>query len=206
MGIRLLPLLFQICCSAVFITPRIVTAQIYSGTNAEGAVVLSNFQGAEAGELLVTAPSSVRAESKSIAVPSIKASTIPSGLKKLVEEVARQYRLDPHLLHAVIKVESDYNPLALSPKGARGLMQLMPDTARRFGVSDAFDPRENVQAGARYLTWLLALFKGDIELALAGYNAGEQAVVRAGYRLPDYPETQHYVPKVLSQYKLAAGS
>ncbi|MEO8600674.1 MAG: lytic transglycosylase domain-containing protein [bacterium] len=206
MEIRLLPLLVQLCCCAVFTTPRIVNAQIYSGANAEGDVILSNFQSTETNALLVTAPFYANAESKSVTALSIKAAKIPRGLKEMVDEIAREHRLDPLLLHAVIKVESGYNPQALSPKGARGLMQLMPDTARRFGVSNAFDPRENVQAGARYLTWLLALFKGDIELALAGYNAGEQAVIRAGYRLPRYPETERYVPKVLRQYRLAAGS
>ena len=201
MRIRLLHLLFYIYWGSALITPEIVFAQIYSDTNVDGAIVLSNFPAAEASELLVPVPSSVKEKSKSIAALAIRASRIPSALKKMIEEVAHEYHLDPQLLHAVIKVESGYDPRALSPKGARGLMQLMPDTARRFGASDAFDPRENVQAGARYLVWLLDLFKGDIALALAGYNAGEQAVIRAGYRLPDYPETRNYVPKVLRQYQ-----
>jgi soluble lytic murein transglycosylase-like protein len=118
-----------------------------------------------------------------------------------VEDAARQYGLDPYLLHAIIKVESGYNPRALSAKGARGLMQLMPETVRRFGVSDAFNPRENVRGGAEYMKWLLEIFHGDVELALAGYNAGEQAVIRAGYRIPAYGETRNYVPKVLAHYK-----
>jgi soluble lytic murein transglycosylase-like protein len=136
-----------------------------------------------------------------IASPSKKISAIPSAFKDVVEDAARQYGLDPYLLHAMIKVESGYDPRALSAKGARGLMQLMPETARRFGVSDAFNPRENVRAGAEYVHWLLELFQGDVELALAGYNAGEQAVIRAGYRIPAYGETRNYVPKVLAYYK-----
>jgi soluble lytic murein transglycosylase-like protein len=119
----------------------------------------------------------------------------------MVGDIARQYGLDPYLLHAMIKVESGYNPRALSAKGARGLMQLMPDTAHRFRVSDAFNPRENIRGGAEYVQWLLELFHGDVELALAGYHAGEQAVIRAGYRIPAYAETQNYVPRVLSHYK-----
>jgi soluble lytic murein transglycosylase-like protein len=82
-------------------------------------------------------------------------------------------------------------------------MQLKPATARRFGAKDIFDPRENIQAGARYLGWLLNFFQGDIELALAGYNAGEQAVVRAGYRIPDFGETRTFVPTVLMHYTSA---
>ena len=201
MRIRLLALLIPICWSSILITPGIASAQIYIGTNAEGTSVLSNFRAAETSELLVPAPATERVEARQAEAPRIRALRIPRIFKVMVEEIAREYRIDPNLLHAVIRVESGYDPRALSPKGARGLMQLMPATARRFGTSDTFDPRENVRAGAQYLVWLLGLFKGDIELALAGYNAGEQAVVRAGYRVPDYPETRNYVPKVLRYYR-----
>jgi soluble lytic murein transglycosylase-like protein len=110
------------------------------------------------------------------------------------------------LLHAVIAVESDYDAKAVSPKGAQGLMQLMPATAQRFGVANPFDPRENVRGGALYLKWLLDLFGGDLQLAIAGYNAGEQAVIRAGYRVPPYAETQKYVPRVMSRLQRAVPS
>jgi soluble lytic murein transglycosylase-like protein len=117
-----------------------------------------------------------------------------------VQEAARTYELEPALLHAVISVESGYNPKAKSRKGASGLMQLMPDTARRYGVADIFDPAQNVRAGARYLRDLLRMFNNDMKLALAAYNAGENAVIRHG-RIPPYQETVAYVPKVLAFYK-----
>ena len=110
-------------------------------------------------------------------------------------------RIDPALLDAVITVESGYNPQALSPKGAQGLMQLMPDTATRYGVTDRSDPVANLEGGARYLRDLLLMFKGDVTLALAGYNAGENAVIKAGNRVPAYAETQEYVVKVLEKYR-----
>jgi soluble lytic murein transglycosylase-like protein len=98
-------------------------------------------------------------------------------------------------------VESGYDAKAVSRKGAQGLMQLMPKTAQRFGVHNVFDPVENIRGGALYLKWLLDYFNGDLKLALAGYNAGEQEVVRAGYKIPANKETRDYVPKVLAHLK-----
>jgi len=118
-------------------------------------------------------------------------------------EVARVYNLDPKLLHAIAKVESNYNPRAVSPKGALGVMQLIPSTARLVGVSDPFDPRENIYGGARYLRYLLDKF-GDLTLALAAYNAGPKAVEAYG-GIPPYPETQRYVRSVLSLYQRLKG-
>ena len=119
----------------------------------------------------------------------------------IVDEVSRTYGLDSALLHAVISVESRYNPKAVSRKGAVGLMQLMPQTARRYGVADAFDPRQNLNGGAQYLRDLLRIFNNNVSLALAAYNAGEQAVMKHGNRIPPYGETQRYVPLVLDFYK-----
>jgi soluble lytic murein transglycosylase-like protein len=116
-----------------------------------------------------------------------------------IQQVAVTYQLEPALLHAVISAESGYNPQAISKKGARGLMQLMPTTARRFGVSDPDDPTANLQGGARYLRWLLDRFT-DLRLALAAYNAGEGAVQRYGHTIPPYPETRTYVRRVLDFY------
>ena len=113
--------------------------------------------------------------------------------------IAAETRLDPHLIHAVIWAESRCNPVAVSPKGARGLMQLMPGTARQYGVTDAFDPLQNLKGGARYLRDLLDLFGGNVELALAGYNAGPKSVVDARMRIPPYRETLAYVPAVLKR-------
>ena len=114
---------------------------------------------------------------------------------------ARVYSLEPALLHAVISAESGYDALARSPKGARGLMQLMPDTARRYGVQNPLDPEQNIYGGAAYLRDLLTLFRNDLKLALAAYNAGEGSVLEYGNRIPPYRETTRYVPKVLSYYQ-----
>jgi len=104
------------------------------------------------------------------------------------------------LVHAVIQTESAYNSSAQSPKGAVGLMQLMPDTARRFGVIDRNDPDQNVDGGTRYLKYLITLFNPNIDLAVAAYNAGENAVIRYNNSIPPYPETQNYVKQVLALY------
>jgi soluble lytic murein transglycosylase-like protein len=107
--------------------------------------------------------------------------------------------IDPRFIHAVIKQESKYDSKAVSPVGARGLMQMMPATAERFGLKDPFDPAANVEAGTKYLKWLLKRFDGDVSLALAGYNAGEGAVDK--YKgVPPYTETQNYVKKIVSNY------
>ncbi|OQW92330.1 MAG: hypothetical protein BWK79_14885 [Beggiatoa sp. IS2] len=119
----------------------------------------------------------------------------------LIADVALQTGLPAALLHAVIKVESNYNPHALSPKGAKGLMQLMPGTAKRYGVTDRADPTANVYAGASYLRDLFKMFNQDLSLTLAAYNAGENAVKRYGNTIPPYRETQNYVKKVQSLYQ-----
>src|SRR5687767_7810675 len=119
----------------------------------------------------------------------------------LIARVAREQQVDPALLHAVITVESGYNPNAKSPKGATGLMQLMPDTAKQYGVTDLVNPQENLRAGAKYLRDLLAMFDNNLRLVLAAYNAGEGAVARSGNRIPPYPETRAYVPRVLRHYE-----
>ncbi|RKF17845.1 lytic transglycosylase domain-containing protein [Alginatibacterium sediminis] len=120
-------------------------------------------------------------------------------LSEVISSAAYKYRLDPALIHAVIEVESNYKDDAVSHAGAMGLMQLMPATAERFSVSDPFIAADNVDAGSRYLRWLLDEFN-SLPLALAGYNAGEGAVRRYG-DIPPYKETQHYVTKVIERYK-----
>lgn len=131
----------------------------------------------------------------------------PAALRAELQQAAAKHGLDYALLHAVVQVESGFDAAAVSPKGAIGLMQLMPDTARRYGVhgDDAATlaerlrlPPVNVEAGSRYLSALLRRYDGDTELALAAYNAGEGAVLRAGNRVPDYPETRDYVRKVMT--------
>jgi len=110
--------------------------------------------------------------------------------------------VDPLLLYSVMHQESSFKSRAISPKGARGLMQLMPGTAARFGVTNIFDPKENIEGGARYLHFLLDHFDGDLNLALAGYNAGEGAVEKYGWRIPPYSETQEYVRRISHRYSL----
>ncbi len=125
-----------------------------------------------------------------------------AALSSAVDRIALEESLPPELIHSVIKAESNYNAFAISPKGALGIMQLVPATARRFGVSNAFNAEENIQGGAKYLKYLLDLYHGDYPLALAAYNAGEGAVAKHG-GIPPYPETQNYVSKVLSRPRAA---
>ena len=119
----------------------------------------------------------------------------------IIDAASKTHGVDGALVHAVITAESGYNAAAVSKAGARGLMQLMPDTAARYGVRNIHDPRENINGGVRYLRDLIAMFNGNIELAVAAYNAGENAVIRHGNRIPPYAETVHYVPKVLGFYR-----
>jgi soluble lytic murein transglycosylase-like protein len=121
--------------------------------------------------------------------------------RDVIAHAATQNRVDAALVRALVEVESAFDPRATSRRGAVGLMQLMPDTARRYGVVDPYDPTDNLQAGARYLGDLLRLFDQDLSLALAAYNAGEGAVLKHGRRIPPYPETIAYVPKVLAAYQ-----
>ncbi len=176
--------------------PAVLSAQIYAYKNKKGSVVFSNIAS--------------RADAR-----VVRATTSSSGARQvnlqnfltyapLVEEICAQQQVDPKLVHAVIQVESDYNPSSLSRKGARGLMQLMPETAARYGLSDIWDPRQNIQAGVKHLKYLLELYKNDLPLALSAYNAGVNAVDQ--YEgIPPYRETRNYVRKVTSLYQ-GAGS
>lgn len=121
--------------------------------------------------------------------------------KELITLIARRYSLDSDLVHAVVRAESAYNPNAVSRAGAVGLMQLMPLTAKHYGVTNRRDPAQNLQGGMRFLRDLLKRFNNDLSLALAAYNAGEGAVKRYGNRIPPYRETQNYVRKVLAFYR-----
>lgn len=118
----------------------------------------------------------------------------------LIEQTAHAVQVDSSLLHAVVMVESGYNPNAVSRAGAIGMMQVMPATAARFGKFNLRDPKQNLDVGARYLARLIQMYRGNLELALAAYNAGEHAVERHGNRIPAYRETQRYVPAVLARY------
>ncbi|MGD1105107.1 MAG: lytic transglycosylase domain-containing protein [Terriglobia bacterium] len=124
----------------------------------------------------------------------------PANINQLVEQAASRFQVDPELIHAIIRVESGYDPKAVSSKGAMGLMQLIPATAQRFGVANPFDPKQNLEGGVNYLKYLMGLFGGDLTLSLAAYNAGEHSVQRWG-GIPAIPETQNYVRKVTNIYQ-----
>jgi len=123
----------------------------------------------------------------------------PEEFAELINSTARRHGIHPEFVQAVIDVESAFDPNAISKKGAQGLMQLMPATAERFGVSNAFNPAQNIDGGTRYLRYLLDLFGGDMRLALAAYNAGENAVLKVN-GVPPYRETRNYVARVLRRF------
>ncbi|MFZ2726760.1 MAG: transglycosylase SLT domain-containing protein [Methylococcaceae bacterium] len=123
-----------------------------------------------------------------------------SRFKDLIEQTAAKHQVDVRLVHAVIQTESAYDSDAISPAGAVGLMQLMPQTAKRFGVEDRQAPEQNIEGGIRYLRHLMNLFPNDLDLAVAAYNAGENAVMRHNNSIPPYPETINYVKQVLALY------
>jgi soluble lytic murein transglycosylase-like protein len=170
--------------------PAAAHAQIYSWRDANGNLVLSDrpHQGAER---------------RTFAVPQASGVRVTRGLsargdqyEDLIVGHATLHKIRPDLVRAVIQVESGFNPRAVSPKGALGLMQLMPATARQLQVRNAFDPEENIRGGVAYLRQLLDRYEGNEQLALAAYNAGPGAVDRHGQAVPPYPETQHYVSKI----------
>jgi soluble lytic murein transglycosylase-like protein len=121
-------------------------------------------------------------------------------IDRYIVESSARYNIDPLLILAQMKQESMFKQKATSHKGASGLMQLMPATARRFGVTNIYEPQQNIDAGVKYMRWLLNKFDGDLNLALAGYNAGEGAVMKFGNQIPPYRETQGYVAKITAHY------
>jgi hypothetical protein len=132
------------------------------------------------------------------ALPSVEDQT-SERYRPLVESISRSNGVDPNLIDAMIRTESNYNAWAVSPKGAIGLMQLIPETGRRFGVQNFFDPQQNIEGGVRYIKYLLEMFGGNVDLSLAAYNAGENLVARLG-KIPPYPETRDYVRKIRAVY------
>lgn len=178
--------------------PFSARADIFTYTDVNGVEQFTNIPGDARYELLLSESDAKARAPASVVLPGRNQRRERYAL--LVSHAAADTGLPESLLHAVIKAESNYNAEAVSPKGAVGLMQLMPETARRYGVLDARDPATNVLGGARYLKSLLALFDADLALALAAYNAGPAAVVRSRRAVPPYAETQRYVPRVLGLY------
>ena len=170
-------------------------ADIYKKVQADGVISFSNTKGD--GEVYL------RTKKKPSAQPFMPSDTSPERFSRhdtYIQQAAALYQIPEALIRAVIKVESNYDPRAVSPANARGLMQLIPETAERMMVRDIHDPRQNIFGGVRYLRILANLFNGDIELTIAAYNAGENAVIRFG-GIPPYEETQGYVVKVLGYYR-----
>ena len=158
--------------------------------------VLTNFTGVFIGKAL--APS-VNAATEVFTIPADIPTSGDKDLDLIIFRTGERQGVDPRFIHAVIWQESRYKEQAISHAGAQGLMQLMPATAQRFGCNDAYDRAANIQAGTKYLAWLLKRFNGDVKLALAGYNAGEGAVDKYD-GIPPYNETQNYVRKIVSRY------
>ena len=189
MNVRKIPLLLVLVVLCLISSP--CPADIYKYTDAEGVIHLTN----------------VPTEPDVPYVLVMREKRVILQLKgdigtydDLINQASERYRIDSALVKAVIKAESNFNHRAVSPVGARGLMQLMPATAASLQVKDSFHPETNIDGGVRYLRYLMNLFNGNLPLVLAAYNAGENAVMRHNNRIPPYPETQTYVKRVLNYF------
>ena len=157
-------------------------------------------------------PVAASAKPYSNSAGNVAAASLNSGLKgyttgdrqidSFIVGASKRYSIDPLLIFSQMNQESSFKQRATSDKGASGLMQLMPDTAKRMGVTDIYDPQQNIEGGVKYMRMLLDMFDGKIDLALAGYNAGEGAVIKYGYQIPPYSETQEYVRRISSRYNM----
>jgi soluble lytic murein transglycosylase-like protein len=181
---------------AAILVPSASDADIYRSVGADGVISFSN-----------TPSKGATVYQKTPARVFMPADTSPERYSRYdhhIREAAILYQIPEALIRAVIRVESDFDPRAVSPANARGLMQMIPETAERMLVTDIFDPRQNIFGGVRYLRVLANLFNGELALTLAAYNAGENAVIRHG-GIPPYPETQDYVTRVIAHYRTYRG-
>jgi soluble lytic murein transglycosylase-like protein len=186
------------------ISSPLAQAEVYVDLSQSDEVSIVNTQNISNYTFKIDEPSLPSASTKTVVHKHIKTGAIENLTLPFNDEViiaANQTELEPALIHAVITVESKHNPRAQSKKGAFGLMQLMPETSRRFKVFDKYDTKQNILAGAQYLRELINLFNGDITLSIAAYNAGPTAVQKYGRKIPPYKETMEYVPKVMKYYK-----
>lgn len=195
----MLPLLLALLVVAA--TSSVAEAQIYAWRDASGQLVLSDRARADGGEATTYQVAGAAPAALRVTRPADNRS---ARFDPLIEAHAQHHGLQPDLVRAVIQVESGFNPFAVSPKGAMGLMQLMPATASELGVVNPFEPEQNIRGGVAYLKQLLERFDNKVELALAAYNAGPGAVDRYGQQVPPYRETQAYVKKI-TKGRTAAG-
>ncbi len=189
-------LIFLLLCTTLFVLPFFAGADIYKYVDQHGRVHLTDRPSHDGFKRLVKTWKGWQ-EAR---VDYAGVSRNRRKYEPAIRSAAQNYRLPPALLHAVITAESAYDPNAISTAGAVGLMQLMPGTAARYGVRNRRDPMANVLGGTRYLRDLLEMFDNDLVLALAAYNAGENAVINHGRQIPPYKETQTYVRRVLKYY------
>jgi hypothetical protein len=190
-----------LCLSAALWTASAGATEIYVYVDADGSRLITDHPRIEPGFQLVRVYSESKIYRQVGAAPRApRIKPLPSAYDHVIANAANRAGVDPLLVKSVMHAESAFNPNAVSRKGASGLMQLMPGTAKRYGVSQIFDPHENILGGARYLSDLLDLFNGDLKLALAGYNAGENAVLERG-GVPPFRETERYISKVLRLYR-----
>jgi soluble lytic murein transglycosylase-like protein len=191
-------------CTAILLlaaSSRAAPSGIYAYDAADGTVHLSNIPDDDRYAPLILEKVDPPAGQLAPSLPAPAAAAGMADTLKLIDQAARDHRVDAALLQAVVTVESGYDPRAVSSKGAVGLMQLMPDTASRYGIADLYDPVQNLEAGARHLKYLSERFNCDLALVLAAYNAGEGAVKRHGNNIPPFRETAAYVPKVMRLYE-----
>ena len=177
--------------------PAIADTRIHEEVGGDGTLILSN---TSAASMFAKTP----IEARHGRPPDVRQATwrTAQAYTKPLEHSALAHAIDPQLLQAIISVESNGRANAISRKGAMGLMQVLPETGRRYGIENLLDPAQNIEAGTRYLRALAAMFNNDLALVLAAYNAGERAVERFGNRIPPYRETQLYVSRVTERYQL----
>lgn len=191
----MIPVAFLLVLGAAF--SNVAYADVFAYTDPSGTTHYTDVP--PDGKFKVVVESLKQTATKTVLdMPNIKGKAV--AYAKVIEDVSEEVGVESALVHAVISAESGYNPHAKSRAGAQGIMQLMPETAKRYGVKDSLDAGQNIRGGVRYLRDLLDMFDNDMELAVAAYNSGENAVVRYGMQIPPYKETRAYVPKVLTLY------
>ena len=183
-----------VCLFTLVVCPTSIGGEIDSFTGPDGRRIFSNTR-----NTATARPGSPAMPEPGAPPRTRRRGQPPAGIGRLIDRIALKHGMDPELVRAVARVESNYNPAAISPRGALGVMQLLPATAKRFGVADAYDPAQNIEGGVRYLKFLRDSFPGNLSLVLAAYNAGENAVRKHG-GIPPYRETRDYVHKITQLY------